>query len=203
MIERSWLRDRRGQSFVEAMVAITIIVSSISSALALVQSSITATRIGGTHVVAANLAREGLEVVRSMRDTNWLKSRSFQVGLIDAGGDKIARSLLDVTSGDWSLSFAATSLTDANAAVYLADGIYVQADAPPSRGTKTLYSRTLTLLPICRDNGAGVERAVSGTDVCLVSETLVGLLVDSSVRWQTVSGQYQTLTAEERLYDWR
>src|SRR5688500_13720998 len=91
----------RGQSFVEAMVAISVMITAISSSLALIQSSITATRIGGQQIVAANLAREGLEVVRGLRDTNWLKGQSFQVGLIDVSGRKPARPVLDVQDGEW------------------------------------------------------------------------------------------------------
>jgi hypothetical protein len=197
-------RAPRGQSFIEAMVAITVIVTSISSSLALVQSSITATHNGGIQVTAANLAREGAEVVRGLRDTNWLKSQSFQVGLVDASGDKTARPLLDQAGGGWSLSFAPTGLTAANAAVYVTgDGVYLQADAQPAGSTLSPYTRVITLQHICRDDTTGTERTVGDATTCLGSETLVGLNVDSTVRWRGVSGQYQTLTVEERLYDWR
>src|SRR5688572_17477442 len=139
MIERLW-RDRRGQSFIEAMVAITVIITSISSSLALIQSSITATRIGGMQVVAANLAREGLEVVRALRDTNWLQSQSFQVGLVEASGNKTARPILDPSSGGWSLSFEPTAMTSENAVLYVsADGVYRQADVQPPGSSASLY----------------------------------------------------------------
>ena len=201
---RLFRAKRRGQSFIEAMVAITVIVTSIASALALVQASITASRVGGQQIVAANLAREGLEVVRSLRDTNWLKSQSFQVGLVDAGGNKTIRPLLDLESGAWTPSFAATSLANPNASVYLTpSGIFAQADAPPSGSTVTPYSRVVTLQHLCRDNASSVERIVGGSGTCLGTETLVGLAVSSSVRYRGVSGNYQTLVVEERLYDWR
>lgn len=200
----SWLRDRRGQSFIEAMIAITVIVTSVSSSLALIQSSITATRIGGAQVTAANLAREGMEVVRAMRDTNWLLSQSFQVGLVDAGGVKDVRPLLDLQNGGWTLSFDPTSLSDANAALYVTqEGVYVQADAQPSGSAVSPYARVVTIDHVCRENTTGVERVVGGTDTCTLAETLVALDVRSTVRWRGVSGQFQTLTVEERLYDWR
>jgi len=203
MIERL-RRDGRGQSFIEAMVAITVIITAISSSLALIQSSITATRVGGMQVVAANLAREGVEVVRAMRDTNWLKSQAFQLDLVDGGGSKTARPLLDVVNGGWTLSFDATALSSANAQVYLMpDGVYVQADSQPSGSSVSPYSRVISLQHICRDDGTGTERIVGGVATCLGSETLAGIAVGSSVRWRGVGGQYQTLTAEERLYDWR
>ena len=194
--------DIRGQSFVEAMVAITIIVSSISSSLALVQSSITASRIGGTHVVAANLAREGLEVARSIRDTNWLSGRSFQVGLVDPAG-KTAKPALDRSTGTWSLRFGVLTLGDAGTATYLgADGVYVQADVQPAGSAVSPYFRLLTLDFICRDDAGGAERIVADGS-CLGTETLAGLAVSSAIQWVTVAGSSQTLTAEERFYDWR
>ena len=186
------------------MVAITVIITAISSSLALIQSSITATRIGGMQVVAANLAREGLEVVRATRDTNWLKSRSFDVGLVDAGGNKTARPILDLENGGWTVSFASTALSAANAAVYVTtSGVYRQADTPPADGAVSPYARVLTLLHICRDDGTGDERLVGSTASCLGSETLAGLAVSSTVGWKGVAGRQQTLTAEERFYDWR
>jgi hypothetical protein len=189
---------------VEAMVAITVIITAISSSLALIQSSITATGIGGMQVVAANLAREGLEVVRAARDTNWLASRSFQVGLVDAGGNKTARPVLDVQNGAWEISFAPTALDADNARVYVTgEGVYRQADAQPSDAGASPYARTLTLLHVCRDDLTGAERVVGGNVTCGGAETLVGLAVYSTVRWRGVAGNFQSLTAEERLYDWR
>lgn len=186
------------------MVAITVLITSIASALALVQSSITASRVGGAQVVAANLAREGLEVVRSLRDSNWLRSQSFQVGLIDGSGNKTARPILDLEDGTWSLSFAATSFSSPNSAVYLTQsGVFVQADAQPSGSTVTPYSRAVAVQHLCRDLSTGVERLVADTSTCLVSEQLAGLAVTSSVRYRAISGNFRTLTVEERLYDWR
>lgn len=186
------------------MVAITVLITSIASALALVQSSITASRIGGAQIVAANLAREGLEVVRSVRDSNWLRSQSFQVGLIDGSGNKTARPILDLEDGTWSLSFAATSFSNPNSAVYLTtSGAFVQADTQPPGSTVTPYSRAVGIQHLCRDLSTGVERIVADTSTCLVSEQLVGLAVASHVRYQSVGGNFRILTVEERLYDWR
>lgn len=185
-------------------MAITVIITAISSSLALIQSSITATRIGGMQVVAANLAREGLEVVRAIRDTNWLQSRSFAVGLVDAGGNKTARPVLDTENGGWTLSFGPADLAEESAAVYVTGrGVYLQADAQPADAARSSYARVLTLQHICRDDGTGEERLVGGSGTCLGSETLAGLAVASTVRWRGVSGRPQLLTAEERFYDWR
>ncbi len=198
-------RGRPAQSMVEAMVAITIIISSVSSAMTLVTSSITATTKGGAQVVAANLAREGLEVVRAARDTNWLKSQGFSLGLIDLSvpPSKTARPLLNLSTGAWTLSFAAIPPAS-NAVFVTTDGVYVQADAQPANTAVSPYTRTITLQHICRDNASGVERIVGGTLTCTSgTETLVGILAGSNVGWKGVGGKIQNLTVEERFYDWR
>ena len=198
-------RAPRGQSFIEAMVAITIIITAISSSLALIQSSITASRIGGLQVVAANLAREGIEVIRAMRDTNWLQGRSFQVGLVDAGGEKVTRPFLDQEDGESTLAFGGTTISDDSSRVYvMPDGLFRQADSQPSGSTVSPYNRIAVLDHICRMDATGAERIVDGTATCTAgTETLVGLAVTVTVRWMGVGGRYQTLVASEHLYDWR
>ncbi|MCF7846090.1 MAG: hypothetical protein K9L85_02530 [Candidatus Peribacteraceae bacterium] len=67
------IKSRRGETLIEVLVAtIVLIVGGLSAtrlfALATVNNQLTKER-----VIATNLAREGLEAVRSIRDTNWLR----------------------------------------------------------------------------------------------------------------------------------
>lgn len=195
----------RGQSMVEAMVALTIIITSITSAMALVQSSITASRIGGSQVVASNLAREGLEVVRAMRDSNWLAGTSFQAGLTDPA-NKAARLAFDPTTATWSLVFGALTFTDPLSKVYQSpDGSFTQISPLPGGATQTPYKRIVTINYICRNTTTGAERIEAGAAAtCSVgTELLVGLAVNSAVNYASVGGGTRTLNVEERLYDWR
>lgn len=197
-------RDKRGQSFIEAMVAITIIVSSITSALALVQSSITASRVSGSQVIAANLSREGLEVVRSLRDSNWLKGQSFQVGLVQ-GTSKVARPILDISTGTWSLDFTPVTIDDDAAKLYIKqEGAYIQANSQPLGSRSVPYKRILVLDHICRNDVTGVEKIETGISTCTSgSETLVGLAVKATTSFLGASSSIQLVEVEERLYDWR
>lgn len=198
--------DNRGQSFIEAMVAITIIITSVSSALALVQSSINASRIGGSQIVAANLAREGVEVVRAMRDSNWLQGNAFSVGLSDAeAGSVTARPRFDAATAEWTLDFTALTFSDPSAQLELSpQGLYLYPDDAPANSAHTLYKRLLTVGRICRD-GSGNERIVAADgETCTSSvETWVGLDVTSQAQYVSTGGAANTITAEERLYDWR
>lgn len=185
-------------------MALTIIVSSVSSALALVQSSLTSTRISGSQVTGANLAREGLEVVRAKRDTNWLSGTAFFTDLI-SGTDKTARPLLDTSTGEWTVEFSDFDLDDNKARLWrLADGTFVQTTGgQPPGSSETQYRRIMTVDHVCRASVSGDERVASGTDVCGPGETLVGFAVTSQVSFIGQSGNRRSVEAEGRLYDWR
>ena len=67
------ITSRRGETLIEVLIAtVILIVGGLSAtrlfALATVNNQLTKER-----VIATNLSREGLEAVRSIRDTNWLR----------------------------------------------------------------------------------------------------------------------------------
>ena len=68
-----------GQTLVETMVAVFIMVMGVTAALGLAIYSFNATSLANKQVVAMGLAREGLEAVKNMRDTNWLKGGQFDL----------------------------------------------------------------------------------------------------------------------------
>jgi len=62
-----------GQTLIETVVAIFILASGLSAGLALAVFAFSSTSNNAERVVATSLAREGVEVVRRMRDSNWLR----------------------------------------------------------------------------------------------------------------------------------
>ena len=70
-------RQRLGQTILEATLAAGIMATAIASALTLTQASLNAEKQSETSIVAANLAREGIEAVRGLRDSNWLSGADF------------------------------------------------------------------------------------------------------------------------------
>jgi len=186
------------------MVSITIIITSVSSALALVQSSITATRVGGSQILASNLAREGIEVARSVRDSNWMAGTAFSAGLTDAAS-KTARPILDPATGAWRMVFGGLSPGDEETRLHLVpEGLYLHADAPPDGSAPSLYRRLMTINHLCRDDAAGNERLETAPAAsCNIGETLAGLAVRSEVSYPSVSGAVRSVVVEGRLYDWR
>ena len=63
-----------GQTLIETMVAVFIMVMGVTAALGLANYSLSASSGIRNQIMGMGLAREGLEAVKNMRDTNWLNA---------------------------------------------------------------------------------------------------------------------------------
>src|SRR3989344_1098546 len=66
---------QRGFSVIEVIVAIAILASAGVALWILSAISLRTVRIARQELIAANLAQEGIEIVRNIRDSNWLDDR--------------------------------------------------------------------------------------------------------------------------------
>ena len=64
---------RRGETITEVMVAVTVLVGVLVAGFGVLQSALSTNADIRNRIIATNIAREGLEGVRNIRDTNWLK----------------------------------------------------------------------------------------------------------------------------------
>jgi len=208
---RAFYHTRHGQSLIEAIVALGIISTAISSALSLAVGSLGAEKDSGATITAGNLAREGIEVVRAIRDSNWLAGNAWDVGLVSGSSgsfDYTAMPIIDTTStgANWTLDFTPNASTDASAKVYRCTvascsgmlGLFRQFPSAPLTGySASGYTRVITLNPICKDG-----TLVTNVTGCLTGNEKIGMRVTAQVTW-AFSGRPHTLNVEERLYDWR
>ncbi|MFH1375367.1 MAG: prepilin-type N-terminal cleavage/methylation domain-containing protein [Patescibacteria group bacterium] len=67
------LKSRRGETLVEVLVSLMLLVVGSLGAVRLFGMAAINNELTKERVIATNLAREGLEAVRSVRDTNWLR----------------------------------------------------------------------------------------------------------------------------------
>jgi type II secretory pathway pseudopilin PulG len=67
-----------GQTLIETLVAAFVLTMGISAALGLATYSLHATSNVKQRIIAIGLAREGIEAVKNMRDTNWLQGSISQ-----------------------------------------------------------------------------------------------------------------------------
>ena len=65
------LKRQNGFSLLEVMVAISIVTVGLGGAMALITMSFSAGAASTERLIAANLAQEGIEVVRNIRDINY------------------------------------------------------------------------------------------------------------------------------------
>ncbi len=65
--------SQAGQTLIETLVAVFILVMGIVAALGLAIYALNASSNVTKQIVAIGLTREGIEAVKNMRDTNWLK----------------------------------------------------------------------------------------------------------------------------------
>ncbi len=66
------LRSKGGFSLMEVIIAIGVIVTTLITLIALISSVVSGLKPAKFKLTATSLAQEGLEIVRNIRDSNWL-----------------------------------------------------------------------------------------------------------------------------------
>ena len=168
-------QKQRGFSLIEVMASVAIIAFSMLGIFSLViynQKIYLSTK---NTFIGALLSEEGAELVRNVRDSNWLNSLPFNDGIVGPA------FRLDAT-GDIKNSLQAVSgIDDANARLKILGGVYRH-----DSGDATAFSRVILIQNIDEPGGAAVD----------------GLQVTSLVQWDErgTTRQRQTVVF---LYDWR
>lgn len=209
------MRLRRGQTLIEVLLSLAIIlVGILSLTSALINAQITAAASVDA-AIAVQLAREPIEAARFIRDSNWLEREN---GLDTVFNDRLESSteVNDYTATyQWNaqlsnldnavqFNFDADNNADPDTAVYRGPaGLYRH---PPSSALpgydETIYSRYITLYPICSSDGGVTETIVSSDGVDCGSVTQIGVQVISTVAWSSRNTEHK-VGLEERIYDWR
>ncbi len=213
--------NKKGQGLIELIIAIAVISTGLFSVWTLFQSNFNGEQEAKARVVGANLAREGLEAVKNIRDSNWLHGDENQYdeegnfwewdhGL--ATGDHIVSGLFTTTTdGSYDGMASLVSISGAGdpaTKLYLDDsGFFVSDDS----GSYSGYSRLVTIRNICCQSSEGedvVREQCSSqafevtSDGCASDQAKIGLDVASMVSWQ-VEGKARSITMQEQLFNWR
>lgn len=97
------MNTQSGQTLIETLVASFILVMGISAALGLATYSLGATTNIRQQTIALGLSREGIEVVKNIRDTNWLKGTLTADCYDFLSGDSVAYCYRDWLNPDSGL----------------------------------------------------------------------------------------------------
>jgi type II secretory pathway pseudopilin PulG len=147
-IKKNNFSSSSGFTIVEAMIAAVVISVGLIGVLTLCTMSMKLGRISLNRVIAANLAQEGIEVIRSMRDDIWLSGDlepwddpPFNV----TGGWDDGIVFWNTLSDNWEWDITSSGYW-AGARFYLdAQGRYIQYGSLPSSGAATNFWRTIEI----------------------------------------------------------
>lgn len=141
---------KKGFTLVETLVAISILLIAVVGPMSAIGASITQLGVARDQMIAVNLAQEGIETVRQIRDSNMLEkwitldsTTSWDNGLGEACY--------------WSTRTSLTKILDCNPApVYINNlGFYTQGDGTL---TPTIFKRMIQIKDI-----SGAEKKVTST----------------------------------------
>lgn len=173
-----------GFTIIEVLIAIFVILVGLLGAFSVINQSLSASGIVSSRLVAAYLAQEGIEIIRNIRDTNWLQA-----------GEPLKTSPWDngLPDGNWQVDYTTVTLLGTDEFEQCGDSGYNCEDYDGdflklndsgfynySLGTPTKFKRKITL-------------AKEGEDVLKVSVL---------VEWELRQKSYQ-LSAQEKLYNWK
>lgn len=131
-------KDKNGFSLLEVIFAVLIITIGIIGAANLINYSISQVVVSRSQIIATNLAQEGLEVIRAIRDNNWLQD-------LDPWSTNLIGGAIDCTSG-CRVEYNSSGLISLGTNLPLkidSSGVYQY-----SSGTDTLFRRKIILTGI-------------------------------------------------------
>lgn len=188
---KKYFLNQSGQGLLEMVFAIGIMLIVVAAVLGLATSNIQGQKSTELQVVANNLAREGVEVVRHIRDSNWLAGRQWDTGIPLVVGAIPFLSFGPSGEPIWQLNSIGV------AKLYISpEGLY-RPFLDPSY-TETIFFRNLNIEAICYDGVA--EESIKS--FCTGSETKIGVKISSKVSWNEKS-RARSVTIEDLIYDWR
>jgi prepilin-type N-terminal cleavage/methylation domain-containing protein len=127
------LQAKAGFSLMEILVVLFIVSTALLGIVSLIIQNIQVQNINRNSLIASELAQEGIELIRNVRDINWRNSQSFDAYLSD-GSYKV----------DYRTSGMSIPITDiSQAQIYIKNGFYVHDSGSESGLTSTIFSRQI------------------------------------------------------------
>jgi type II secretory pathway pseudopilin PulG len=172
---------KRAFTLVEALVALSILIVGIISGFILVTKALYDVTIIQDRLTASFLAQEGLELVRQIRDTNYLKKLNEGTGNWDDGlnnGDNIV--IVNTNTGSVTLLSSSNPSYDPYLYYHPLTGLYDH----DSSGSKTSFQRVINIYHIPPNDPNANE-----------------IRVQSIMDWKSKNINFE-FTAEDHLFNW-
>jgi len=173
----------KGFTLIEIIVAILVVTVGVLAAYIVTQEIISYTHQISSRLTAAYLAKEGIEIVRNIRDANWLQNEGWSDGLSGVGAEDWEADYTTRTfkgSGGVGEDCSQTPYYncedfDPNNYLRIDGGFYNY-----TLGTPTKFKRKITITP------EGIDK----------------LIVSVEITWTEKGTDYGPVTVQEILYDW-
>ncbi len=123
------------------MLAIFVLTTAVGASFALIQQTLIAASISQSKLVGYYLAQEGVEIVKNIRDNNWLYQRFSTSTSWKAG----------LTNGTWEADYSSLTLSpnlDRHLYIEGATGFYKYISSPLQEDVETSYKRTISITEI-------------------------------------------------------
>lgn len=201
------MRIARGTTLIEFLAAFAVITTGLMAVMGLALSNRTLSQGNVDQMIATNLAREGIELIMQMRDSNWLAGAPFDGGSLTNGtGDGTGTFVWsgDPAQASPAFDFTATTFADdaTNIVLIGANPAFManKNAAAGITGAATPYRRLITLTALCDDNSGSYLEAAN--QACPPAQTRVGIRIKSELRWSR-RGSGSGVVMYNDLYDWR
>ncbi|MFA6252933.1 MAG: hypothetical protein WCV69_01530 [Patescibacteria group bacterium] len=202
-----------GFTLVELLIAIAVFFIGILAAFSLSLNNLNTVKENYNRVVAADLAREGIEIMRNIRDSNWLAREAN----IDIDTSDLDIDLYDWDSGlNFNYSYASSTgnntvqIVESNfddainnplSKLYVKNGFYT-SDSASSQ--ETVFRRVINLKAICLNTAPSAVAPIEtvSSDLFCVGLEKIGLQVTSRVQY-TYGSKTSHIDVVENIYNWR
>ncbi len=176
--------DKSAFTLVETLIAISLITVAIVAPMALTVQSLSVAYYARDQITASNLAQEGIEAVRAVRDGNILSLAHSSSGV----------NLFTGITPNYNLKIDGSQILPGN--IITNCGGTSTATCPPLQinaggeygysGVTTPFTRTVTAVVVWSDTAGAAQE----------------MQVTSVVTWQTASYHSESVTLVEDLYNW-
>mgnify|MGYP001557849479 CR=1 FL=1 len=126
------IKNNKGFTLLETIVAVGVIMIGLVAVLTLINNSLFYVSLIKDRLIAANLNSEGLEVVKNIRDNNWLQNRAWNNGLSD---------------GDYNVAYNSLSLSpyaDTELLIDASNGLYNYSIGSPTGFKRKISTSNLS-----------------------------------------------------------
>ena len=179
------MKSLYGFTLLEVIITLSILVIGIVGISYLITQTIAGGRIPYQKLIAAYLAQEGIEIVRNIRDTNWIEEENWDSDLLcgtppcDWEADYTTQSFINNCGS--ATNYNCHSYNPNNFLKIDNDGFYNY-----SSGTDTKFKRKITI-------------SEPATPDCPAGDCLSISVV---VEWEE-KGKVYKIECRENLYNWR